>query len=200
MMDSPGWHKVLGHRIDPALPAGVRGNIRLAVKLVASWLTAGGQPDGAIPDLLQNIQWKPSPLLWRTIGFHHVELSTVFLVPRSFPVETAVHELAHILDNRLGPHLLASIFGGGPSDSMLRFVGIEPDQFFPRFSAPGYERALTEAGCELNPTLYGRSKGPAEDFAESLQLAVFQPEVLAKSAPLRFEWLTKWKETISDIY
>jgi hypothetical protein len=66
---------------------------------------------------------------------------------------------------------------------MLRFVGIDPDQFFPRFSAIGYEQSLTRAGCELNPTKYGRSKGPAEDFAEAFRLAYLSPQLLKNRHP-----------------
>jgi hypothetical protein len=86
------------------------------------------------------------------------------------------------------------MFGGGPSDNMLRYIGIEPDQFFPRFSAAGYEKAMVNAGCELNPTAYGRSQGPAEDFAESFRLAILQPELLNEQAPRRFLWFSEWKK------
>ncbi len=161
-----------------------------ASRLFVEWIGANDHP---IINASRNISWKPSSYIWRLIGFHHVELATVYVDPRSLSIETALHELAHILDNRLGTHPLASIFGGGPSDDMLRFVGIDPDQFFPRFSAIGYEQSLTRAGCELNPTKYGRSKGPAEDFAEAFRLAVLEPATLEEQAPKRSEWFKKWK-------
>ncbi len=165
-------------------------NIRRASQLFTDWI---GSIDHPIYKASLRIIWKPSSRLWRLIGFHHVELATVYVDPRSITPETALHELAHILDNRLGAHPMASIFGGGPSDDMLRFIGAEPDQFFPRFSAIGYEQALVHAGCELSPTKYGRTKGPAEDFAEAFRLAVLEPALLDKLAPKRYEWFRQWK-------
>jgi hypothetical protein len=185
-----------GQLIHPSIKHDTCENIDLAVNRVMVWLCPNWQSGGDIPSLILKIRWKPSPAVWKAIGFHHVELSTVFVDPRGLPVETTVHEIAHILDNRLGPHPLASIFGGGPSDDMLRSLGVEPDQFFPRFSAPGYERTLTNAGCELNPIPYGRSKGPAEDFAESFSLAVLQPDKLAFFAPQRFAWFQSWRNRL----
>lgn len=151
-----------------------------------------------LPARFQNVHWKPSTGIWRISGYHHVELSTVYLDQRTFQVDTALHELAHILDNRLSSHPLASIFGGGPSDEMLRFIGVEPDQFFPRFFAPGYEKVLRAAGVELNPTTYGRTRGPAEDFAESFLLMLRQPEEVSLTAPRRFAWLSAWKDTLKQ--
>ena len=135
----------------------------------------------------------PSSLFWQKLGFHHVFLSTIFLDPRHLTVHTAVHEISHLLDNLMGCHPLAVIFGGGPSDDMLRFIGLEPDQFFPRFHFPNYEDTLKSNNIELNPTIYGRTNGPAEDFAETFRLAVMEPDHLRLAAPLRYRWINTWK-------
>ncbi len=135
----------------------------------------------------------PSSFFWQKLGFHHVFLSTIFLDPGHLTVHTAVHEIAHLLDNLMGSHPLAVIFGGGPSDDMLRFMNCEPDQFFPRFHCPDYENSLKRKNIELNPTIYGRTNGPAEDFAETFRLAVMEPDHLEFAAPLRYRWINTWK-------
>jgi hypothetical protein len=189
-------HKNLRLEVDSSISVGNCENIWQASKLFLSWVNADKEQDDRILATIRGVHWKPSSTIWRMIGFHHVELFTVFIDPRGLTVETALHELAHVLDNRLGSHPLASIFGGGPSDDLLRIFGLEPDQFFPRFSAPGYEKALVDAGCELNPTEYGRSKGPAEDFAESFRLAVLDPGLLKDKAPKRLAWFNQWRQTL----
>ncbi len=172
----------------------------LAAAAIDAWLGKTTQnhasPIACLSKRMWGIDWKPSPFLWRKLRFHHVEFSTVFIDPCSFPFETAIHEIAHIIDNSLGSHRLASIFGGGPADELARYLGTEPELFFPRFHAPGFEKILREQGVELNPTEYGRSNGPAEDFAESFRLAVLEPQVLASCAPLRFKWFELWKTNL----
>jgi len=142
------------------------------------------------------ILWEPSNYIWRKAGFHHVEFRTVYIDPRTISDETAVHEMAHVLDNSLGSHSMASIFGGGPADELIRFIGGEPDLFLPRFYSRGYEKAMRSQELELNPTLYGRSFGPAEDFAESFRLAVLHPEILKTEAPRRYEWFLDWRKRL----
>ena len=44
------------------------------------------------------------------------------------------HELGHLLDNNIkGGRAPATIWGGGPADAMLKFVGGNPESCFPRF-------------------------------------------------------------------
>ncbi len=180
----------LNWKLDRGISNKTSENILRASQKFRDWI---GLNDHPILIASRDVCWKPSSNIWRLIGFHHVEITTVYVDRRPLPVELVLHELAHILDNRLGPHPLASIFGGGPSDEMLRFVGMEPDQFFPRFSAIEYERTLNKAGCELNPSEYGRTKGPAEDFAEAFRLAILEPALLDKLAPKRSAWFRNWK-------
>jgi len=181
------------------IPDAVCETILNAASAFDAWLGIELKPSNLSLSSLRDMVWKPSPLLWRLIGFHHVELSTVFIDPKTISIETAIHELAHVLDNRLGPHPLASIFGGGPSDEMARYIGLEPERFFPRFSAIGYENCQKELGLELNPSEYGRTKGPAEDFAESFRFAVLHPDLLESSAPRRYLWFEGWKTRLQDL-
>ncbi len=187
---------------DKSLPESTIKVLLEASYLLTIWLSDAGKstnnPAKNLIETLGTIHWKPSPRIWRMLGFHHVELSTVFIDPAATTVDIVVHEFAHVLDNCLGDHPLASILGGGPSDDLARFVGYEPDRFFPRFRSPHFEQILLNSGLEINPTDYGRSCGPAEDFAESFRLAVTDSEHLSKAAPLRFTWFEKWRKSLSS--
>lgn len=163
-----------------------------AVSQIDTWLGVPGCLERSVKKS-GGIRIVSSPWIWQKLGFHHVEYNTIFLDPRNLAMDTVVHEFAHIFDNLLGSHILAAIFGGGPSDDMIRYLGIEPDQFFPRFHSPGYERSFQENHIELNPTVYGRTYGPAEDFAETFKLAVLDPERLFLAAPRRYKWIQNWK-------
>lgn len=127
-----------------------------------------------------------------------MEFSTIYIDPERLNLESAVHEMAHIFDNNLGNHGLASIFGGGPADQMIVHLGLNPDEFLPRFLARGYESKLRAQRIELNPTTYGRTRGPAEDFAESFRMAVLQPELLRTFAPKRYEWFEIWRRQLIE--
>ncbi len=186
--------------VDKSIPEQTIKILLDASSVLTTWLAHPGRADHYSKTkrikYLENIHWKPSPLIWRKLGFHHVELSSVFIEPTTLTVNIVVHEIAHVLDNRLGIHPLASVFGGGPSDELARFVGYEPDRFFPRFHGLHFEQVLSNSGLEVNPTEYGRSFGPAEDFAESFRLAVTDSELLEKSAPLRFQWFENWRKLL----
>lgn len=168
-----------------------------AASAIDSWFGTSRQwktrPVALLSKFLGGIQWKPSPPIWNKLGFHHVEFSTVFVNPTSLPFETAIHEFGHVMDNSLGSHPLSSIFGGGPSDDLARYIGIEPEIFFPRFHAANYDKVMQELNLELNPSDYGRKNGPAEDFSESFRLTVTDPEYFAAAAPIRFAWFENWK-------
>jgi RHS repeat-associated protein len=58
-------------------------------------------------------------------GRHHVRGSRVHLLP-DFSIDTIVHEIAYVLDNRLGTNSMASLVGGGPSDDMAKELGFDP--------------------------------------------------------------------------
>lgn len=182
------------------LPEPVQDTLILAASAIQSWLLNSSDnnldPLAAFQHKTGRILWEPSNLLWRKAGFHHVEFQTVFIDPQLITVETAVHEIAHILDNTHGVHRMATVFGGGPADEMIRAIGVEPDLFLPRFKARNYEKALRSLNLELNPTPYGRTMGPVEDFAESFRLAVLHPEQLLVEAPKRYDWFAEWRKRL----
>lgn len=183
--------------ISPLFPQATQDVLREAGLAILSWLdipaNSGLRPNHKLRILFKNIAWQPSNFFWRKAGFHHVEFSTIHIDPELINLETAVHEMAHILDNTLGNHGLASIFGGGPADQMISHLGLNPDEFLPRFLGRNYESKLRARQIELNPTTYGRTRGPAEDFAESFRMAVLHPVLLKTSAPKRYEWFEIWR-------
>jgi hypothetical protein len=181
-------------------PEPVQDTLILAASAIQSWLLNSNDknldPLAAFQYKTGRVLWEPSNFLWRKAGFHHVEFQTVFIDPVRISIETAVHEFAHILDNTLGVHRMASVFGGGPADEMTRAIGVEPDLFLPRFHARNYEKALRSLNLELNPTPYGRTMGPVEDFAESFRLTVLHPEQLLSEAPKRYDWFAEWRKRL----
>lgn len=186
--------------VDQSIPDQTVHVLLDAVEILSAWLDESnkirGNPLALLSRLTGDIFWKPSPFIWRKLGYHHVELSTVFIDPTTITINTALHEYAHVLDNRMSPHPLASIFGGGLADELARFIGYEPDQFFPRFHASNFERVLTGKGLELNPSEYGRTYGPAEDFAESFRFIVSSSASFMNSAPRRYIWFESLKQTL----
>ncbi|GAP21054.1 hypothetical protein [Leptolinea tardivitalis] len=186
--------------IDARLSDATCDTILQALKAVENWLFQGRIQPRTSSQLFKTIgiYWKPSPPFWWKTRYHHVEFSTTFVVGEALCCDTAVHEIAHVLDNFLGMHPLSTIFGGGPADLMCRSIGAEPECFFPRFRAPGFEKRMTALCVEQNPTLYGRSLGPAEDFAESFRLVVTNPDYLHSSAPCRYDWFENWRLTLLD--
>jgi hypothetical protein len=183
-------------------PEPVQDTLVSAASAIQTWLHTGGHKNlnfmKALKRKTGETFWEPSNFLWIKAGFHHVEFNTVFIDPERITVDTAVHEMAHILDNAMGVHRMASVFGGGPADDMIRAIGAEPDLFLPRFKSHNYEGVLRSLNLELNPTPYGRTMGPAEDFAEGFRMAVLRPDILKTAAPKRYEWFSIWKDSLFD--
>ena len=101
------------------------------------------------------------------------------------PRHHIVHELVHVLDNRLGPKALpTAIFGGGPADRLMREMG----------GAPGGMR-YSNGACGILPVnRWAESAGggygnhaSAEYFAETLAWAVYYPPNLPN--PTMMNWL-----------
>jgi len=114
-------------------------------------------------------------------GSHHVRGSTVHFQQRGFSVNDVVHEMAHVLDNRLGPNIPigAALWGGGPADDMSRLMGVNPTSCLNRSNCPGYNPTDNNF-----PSDYA-GYGPSEDFAESFRLSVLDPGALIKKSPQR---------------
>lgn len=151
----------------------------------------GGNGQARMRGALSPVWFNHSYFLWNvTIGTifgprHHVEGQTVYLVP-GFYDEKTIHESAHVIDNLSGGLNPASIFGGGASDDMVNYIGVNPNQCFLRFWCPKYLRLLRESNAELPPS-YGEN-GPSEDFAETFMLIV-QDRLDNYVYPKRWSWM-----------
>jgi len=114
---------------------------------------------------------------------HHVRGSTVHLIKGDVTVGLVVHEMAHVLDNRLGPPIPifgAALLGGGPADDMARLMGGDPAACgFNRSDCPGYNPTVDKL-----PSHYAGA-GPSEDFAEAFRFSVLDPAVLLTASPKR---------------
>jgi hypothetical protein len=85
-----------------------------------------------------------------------------------------VHELGHVLDNRLGGWMPSTFSGGGPADEMVRAVGGKPEKGRLRFRPMrNYAAIITPLESWLQGG-YGNTS-VSEDFAETFSLTIFQP-------------------------
>ena len=105
---------------------------------------------------------------------------TQYFQRKPSPLLHIVHELAHVIDNRLsGRRLPATIFGGGPADQLVRYLGGQPRGL--RF---------VNGSCGLDSLYlwtvndgYG-NRASAEYFAETLAWCVYDPAGLPSPALL----------------
>jgi hypothetical protein len=119
-------------------------------------------------------------------GNHHVRGSKVHLL-FDFDTDTVVHEIGHVLDNRLGTTFMAALLGGGPADEMAWQLGFDAvdNCIWNRSQCSRYTNAELELK-ENFPSSYAGS-GPSEDFAETFRLSVLSPSSLG---PIRTEFIT----------
>ena len=166
--------------------------LRDAAKEIAEFFEAhGGNGQARMRGALSPVWFSRANIIWRAIGYHHVEAQTVFLTS-VFNTENIIHESAHVLDNLSGSSILASLFGGGPSDEMARSLGMDPTQCPFRFSCSNYFKMLDEAGSELPPSDYA-ARGPSEDFAVTFEYLVSGNGAMQK-ALVRSDWIARFIE------
>ena len=124
-------------------------------------------------------------------GRHNVRGSAVFLSD-NFDVSTIVHELGHVLDNKLGfgfP-IGSALFGGGPADDMAQLLGADPAQCgWNRSRCQGYDTPKEDA-----PTNYALN-GPSEDFADTFMKSVLSPTDLK---PIRSQYMIDLAVSLSE--
>jgi RHS repeat-associated protein len=124
---------------------------------------------------------------------HHVRGRTVYLLD-SFSLETIVHELGHVLDNRTGFQIpIGSAFWGGrgAADDMARLLGARPFFCPLRCVCSAYQTPN-----EAPPSLYAR-KGPSEDFAESFRQSVLNPTGFHSNHPIRAGYLDELASSLT---
>jgi len=131
-------------------------------------------------------------LILRGQGVHHVRGnllsgSTVFL-RAGFTLDDVIHELAHVLDNRLGFRfpIGSALLGGGPADDMSRFLGANPSNCRNRSRCAGY-RTPKEP---IDPNSYA-AEGPSEDFAEAFKQSVLNGKDFQQTNPLRAAFMNQ---------
>lgn len=131
---------------------------------------------------------------WVVTRFNRAPTSLVFpktsvwLVPDfdrfMHPTRHLVHELAHVIDNRLSGRLLpATFFGGGPADELARFAGGNPRGLRFRNGSCGID-----TGFLWPQGFYGNS-ATAEYFAEVFAHVIYEPDSLPN--PGLKDWLDK---------
>lgn len=96
-----------------------------------------------------------------------------------------VHELGHVLDNRLGGWLPATFAGRGPADEMVRYVGGAPEKAALRFRPMTGYVAMISPFEHWQAGAYG-NMAVAEDFAETFTNCIFSPEQVP---PRRRQWM-----------
>ena len=151
----------------------------------------GGNGQARMRGVLSPVWFTRTNLLWKTLGYHHVEAQSVYLIP-GFSKNDVIHESSHVLDNLSGGSIFASISGGGASDDMARSLGVDPTQCPFRFSCYKYFQLLIDAKAELPPSAYARS-GPSEDFAVTFEYLVTENGDILH-APVRSAWMARFIE------
>jgi len=142
-------------------------------------------------------------------GVHHVWKDGLYML-RGFNSVDVIHEMGHILDNLHSPDLLGSIIGGGPSDAMVREMGIDPTPCLMRWNCSlthkgGYEdiwRAAKDRNSEVEEPPWGsyggnyaRIHGPSEDFAATFEMIVTR--TLGGDAPRRAAWFSDYARSLT---
>lgn len=85
-----------------------------------------------------------------------------------------VHELTHVIDNKMSGKM-ATIFGGGPADELVKFLGGNPHGL--RFLNGNFEIPSQYLWTRESRHLYGNNSY-ADYFAECMAVAIYAPSVL----------------------
>ena len=169
-----------------------------AGQAVATWFThnGGGDAMGRLRSTFRGVIFAHGDFIGRFLlkNAHHVRGSTVYLLD-GFSLDTVIHELGHVLDNRLGFEwpIGSGLFGGGPADNMAQTLGANP-------SACGWNHSRCsgyDTPDEEFPTFYA-GNGPSEDFAESFRLSVLHGAEFQSSYPLRSRFLTELAVSLTE--
>jgi hypothetical protein len=194
--------------------------IRDAGQAIAGWLSAhGGNGEGRIRAEFGPATFHHAGVVWTLAQTHHVWRDDLYMV-RGFDAVDVIHEMGHILDNLHSPHLLGSIMGGGPSDAMVREMGIDPTLCTWRFECSLSYRSgndyrirvrnsyedIWRAAVRRDPNVeeppfgsygweYARIHGPSEDFAATFEMIV--AGTLGSPAPRRVAWFSDYARSLT---
>ena len=192
--------------------------IQDAGQAIVGWLNAhGGNGEGRIRAEFGPATFHHAGFGWTLMERHHVQGDDLYMLS-GFTSVDVIHEMGHILDNLHSPGLLGSIFGGGPSDDMVREVmGIDPTLCPYRFECswmpkhPGrrvgnsYED-IWRVAQDRNPDVeapplgsygyyYAQIHGPSEDFAATFEMIV--AGTLRSPAPRRTAWFSDYARSLT---
>jgi hypothetical protein len=101
----------------------------------------------------------------------------VIRLPAGFNLETALHEIAHVFENKFkGGILPATWFGGGPTDEYIQAMGGDPSGCIPRWYCP--KTHFDNAGLEeyrWPERDFVANNSAADDFAKTFAVTIINP-------------------------
>ncbi len=165
---------------------------RGAAKQISNYFGLNGGNGGGRMRALSPVYLSHASEFWIEKGYHHVEARSIILIPSISQVDI-IHEFGHIVDNVTGNTRYASIFGGGPSDDMVRHLGVDPSRCSLRFQCSDYKQMLRDENAEL-PYYDYAYHGPSEDFAVTFEKIVISDSKIQSENPVRVTWMTKFIE------
>ncbi len=195
-------YRLYGWRIDGIWTI---DQIRLFLKAgqaITDWFArnGGGDAIGRVRAFFGDTVFAHADFVGIALNRHHVRGSTVFFLEH-FDLSTIVHELGHVLDNRLGFSwpIGSALLGGGIADDMARTLGADPTNCGSNRSiCPGYQTPNEVISKEDEFIKYGLN-GPSEDFAQSFMLSVLQGATLQSSYPLRAAFVADLAVSLTTI-
>jgi RHS repeat-associated protein len=171
-----------------------------AGEALAAWFAqnGGGDAMGRLRSVFGGTVFKHADFIGHALNAHHVRGSTIFLLD-NFDLAIVIHELGHVLDNRLGfgwP-IGSALFGGGPGDDMARALGANPRSCgWIRSNCAGY-RTSNEPIIDNDDLMAYARTGPNEDFAQSFMVSVLDGATLQSNYPLRAAFMTDLATSLS---
>jgi RHS repeat-associated protein len=178
---------------------------------IADYITTltGGWGQGWVRSHLGNAYFHRGGL--PTISANALE-ATAFVLPISdviignhgFNSSDIIHELGHVLDNNEAGGL-ATFFGGGPADEMVKAMGGNPSGCFPRFKCADFETGVLPrfhdkkwyrdniAGNDTWSEKAYANTGVSEDFAETFTWTILSIDVVPSA---RSVWMTNYMQSL----
>jgi RHS repeat-associated protein len=167
-----------------------------AATAIERWFAeyGGGDARGRMRAALGGTQFSKAGIVGNLVlqNNHHVRGSKIHLLP-GFDLDIVVHEVGHVIDNRLGTNFMSALLGGGKSDEFALYLGFDPFACLWNRSRCAQNRYGNATLKEEHPTRYARS-GPSEDFGETFMLSVLYPERLG---PMRTDFMSNMARSLT---